>query len=557
MSSKEITLPEVTDKKPGKLFIIISYALALASLIAMLFVPLYNGKMAIQLVLAACDKMLSFLKISVPAFTYGDFFVEQTMRIYESAFILGIAGSTVLALIMLLPVILCKNPRGGKLRCAFAAEMIAFLAVTANVLWDVLKFSGTWENYAILIPFGVIMLVMAAQSIKFKGGLGVAKFIIFLLALATAVTLLDITLFIPALEEPLKSVAGLIGAYNSDVTFVGSMATGITNISELMRICLGRASFADPANIVAFAYQLIPMAIAVLVAGSVFLDVIGLAAGNKTKKNGKPNPHTAWFVVAAIRYSLIIVLIGTMVALSFLVEGFGKVGVYMYLTAALVLITFIVEIIRFCVGKAKVKAYNKEQDRLFKEEAIVLKDDTLVENETEETAETETQTNMFGDEQVVEAQPVEEVSAEEPAENSGEQLSFMDDESVEQEVEEPVDSIIASEEVAVEPVEDTVEEPAVVTQAEDNSFNLFGESQTAEEPESIDPFVDKLTDEERAQFFDIFINRNKGKFSSIPVYQLNGNNADFFPAVFVHINRMRNICSDSLLAKIYKEIGNE
>lgn len=574
MSKKQNALPEATDKKPGKLFIIISYAIALASLLAVLFVPLYNGKMAIQLVWAACDSILSFLEINTPAFAYGSFFVDQSLRVYESAFILGIAVSTVLALIMLFPVIFCKTPQKTNLRCAFAAEFIAFLVVTANVLWEVLKFNGTWNNYAILIPFAVIMVVMATQSIKYKGGLGVAKLIIFILALLTAVTLLDITLFIPALKEPLKSFAGMIGAYNSDVTFVGSTATGISNVSLLLRILIGRGSFVDPANTAAFINQIISMVLVIIVGVSILLDVLGLVIGGKTKKNGEPNPHKAWFIIAAVRYSAIIVLIAAMIALSFLVDGFGKVGIYMYFTAVLVLLTFVAEIIRYCVGKAKVKAYRKEQEIKFKNETIVLEDETLAEegaeNAAEEGAEEGTeesaepaaeegaepateaaaaeQTNLFGDEPVTENEQVEEPVAEEN-ESNDEQLTIMDAQATEE--------VAEAESAEPEAVEEVAEPVTQEESVQDAAFTLFGANQATEESTSIDPFIDKLTDEERAQFYDVFIHRNKGKFATIPAYEINGDNSDFFPSVFVHINRMRNICSDSLLAKIYKEINKD
>lgn len=562
-------LSEKKAKKPGKIFILITYLLALASLIAVLFVPLYNGKMLIQLVWAACENTLLFFKIKAPAFAYGDFFIAQRLSIYECAFILGIAVSTVLALIMLFPVIFCKNPQGAKLRCAFAAEQIAFLVVTANLMWEVLKYNGTWNNFAILIPFGVLLLVMAAQSIKFKGGLGVAKFIIFLLALLTAVTLLDITLFIPALKEPLKSIAGIIGAYDANVTFVGSMVSGVSNIRLLLRILIGKASFVDPANTVAFVYQILPMVLTIVVALSIFLDVIGLVAGNKTKKSGEPNPHKGWFVVAVIRYSLIILLIAAAVVLSFVLKGFGKVGIYMYCTAVLVILTFIVEIIRYCVGKAKVKAYKRMQKEAFNNEKIDIVDNALEEENTAEAVEInqesgDYQTNIFGEEPVA-AQPAAEAVEEQPTETVGEQLSIMNSELAEEPVEEAITEAVPVEEVveevaaapiAVMPVETAPVEEVAEEAAPAPIVTPFGEVADNEE-KSIDPFIDKLTDEERAQFYDVFINRNMGKFSTIPAYEINGNNADFFPAVFVHINRMRNICSDSLLAKIYKEIGKD
>lgn len=559
-ANEEAVQPEVTKKKTGRIFIIVSYVIALASLIAALFVPLFNGKMAFQLIWAAVDRMLAFLGISTPAFAYGDFFVAQSMRIYESALILGIAGSTVLGLIMLLPVILCKKPHAANLRCAYAAEFIAFSFVTACVMWEMLSLHGAWENFAILIPFGVIMLVMAAQSIKFKGGLGVAKFIIFLLAFLTLFTLFNITALITALEEPLKTLSGTLGAYSADVTFIGNLPSGFSYISELVRICLGRSSFADPANTVAFVHEILLMVLVIVVLASVFTDFVGLIAGNKTRKNGEPHPHKGWFVVAAIRYSLIIVLIAAIVTLSFVLDGFGKVGIYMYLTAVFVLLTFIAEIIRYCVAKSKVKAYRKEQEELFRNEKLIIKDEALEEQTTEEetTEETENiQTNMFGDEAAAEAQPVEEVAAEEPVESADEQLSIEDTQPVEEAAVEPVEEVVEAEETAVEPVVPVVPVAEEVAEPVVEESNMFNEAQDAEERESIDPFIDKLTDEERAQFYDVFINRNMGKFSSIPAYELNGDNSDFFPSVFVHINRMRNLCSDSLLAKIYKEIGKD
>ncbi|MGN0812009.1 MAG: hypothetical protein ACI4MQ_00670 [Candidatus Coproplasma sp.] len=591
MRNNEITLPEATDKKPGKLFIIISYVIALASLIAMLFVPLFDGKMLIQYVFVAVEPILTLFKVSIPDSLYGTFFINPSTLLNPTNLETGIMltliyVSVILALIMLIPVIAGKAAKGTNLRCAFAAEYIAFIFILAYVAYEVYLLNTAsmvlggvyidWTNFSMLIPLGVIALVMAAQSIKYKGGLGVAKFIIFLLSLVTLFALFDIVAIIPALEKPLTDISGIIGAYNADVTFIGANFMAIIPFVEL---CEGTLTFAGFDNIPLLINQIISLALPMLLMVSIFLDTIGLIAGSKTKKNGEPNPHKGWFVIAAIRYSLIIVLIAAAVVLSFFLDGFGKVGIYMYFTAVLVLLTFIVEIIRYCVGKSKVKAYKREQDTLFKNETIIIKDDALTEAPAEEvpveeevtqvaqTAETvEEQTNIFGDQPVVEAETVEETAVEEPAESFGQQLTIMDAQTVETEVKaQPVEEVVDAEEVTAEPVEEVIE-PVVVpvveetdTQpvTEDNGFNLFGETQTAQETVSIDPFVDKLTDEERAQFFDVFINRNKGKFSSIPVYQLNGNNSDFFPSVFVHINRMRNLCSDSLLAKIYKEIGND
>ncbi|MGN1061009.1 MAG: hypothetical protein ACI4QN_04675 [Candidatus Coproplasma sp.] len=592
--------PETTAKKPGKLFIILSYTLALISLIAALFVPIFYGKMFIQILLAAVAPIVKLFGVEIPASAYGTFFISGKMPIAQNVIYLGIIVATLLALIMLIPVIAGKARKGTNLRCAFAAEFIAFNFVNAYLIYEMLNFIGTWQDWALLIPLGVIALVMAAQSIKYKGGLGVAKFIIFLLAMLTLFTLFDIVAFIPVLESPFNSLAGLIGAEGA--SFIDANTNGFNFVYFIKYLCDGTFSFADPAQTGLFIRQLMNLIVPAVITISVILDYIGLIAGNKTRKNGEPNPHKGWFVIAAIRYSLIILLIAACVVLSFVLSGFGKVGIYIYLSAIFVLLAFIVEIVRYCVGKSKLKAYKAEQYEIFKNEKLVIQDDSLVENKDEEGLDQpveggEYQTNMFGDEPAVQALPVVDAVEEQPTESVGEQLSILDAQSVDEtvepvvvdaaevEIEDTAEEKTAEETVkaeetpvqeevavkveetpvqAVEAVEtaEEVQEAEVVEEVEPApTVNLFGETieseKAKEEKKSIDPFIDKLTDEERAQFFDVFVNRNQGKFTSIPVYRLNENNADFFPSVFVHINRMRDLCSDSLLAKIYREIGKE
>lgn len=560
-------LSEKKAKKPGKIFVILSYTLALASLIAALFVPLFGGKMFIQYVLMAVTPILSVFGVAIPNSIYGEFFINIPCSLTVGIMLTLIYISVVLALIMLIPVIAGKAAKGTNLRCAFAAEYIAFIFILAYVAWEVLEGdAASWSDFSLLIPLGVIMLVMAAQSIKYKGGLGVAKFIIFLLSLVTLFTLFDIVALVPVLEAPLTTISGIIKAYSEDVTFLGEYNIALI---PFIGLCNGLFAFVGFGDIPAAIFQLISLVLPMLLMVSIFLDTISLISGKKTKANGAPNPQKGWFVVAAIRYSLIILLIAAAVVLSFVLKGFGQVGIYLYLTAVLVILTFIVEIIRYCVGKSKVKAYKRMQKEAFNNEKIDIVDNALEEENTAEAVEInqesgDYQTNIFGEEPVA-AQPAAEAVEEQPIETVGEQLSIMDSELAEEPVEEataeavPVEEVVeevAAAPIAVMPVETAPVEEVAEEAAPAPIITPFGEVADNEE-KSIDPFIDKLTDEERAQFYDVFINRNMGKFSTIPAYEINGNNADFFPAVFVHINRMRNICSDSLLAKIYKEIGKD
>lgn len=70
-----------------------------------------------------------------------------------------------------------------------------------------------------------------------------------------------------------------------------------------------------------------------------------------------------------------------------------------------------------------------------------------------------------------------------------------------------------------------------------------------------DEFMDTLTDKEKVEFVEVFLKKSKGAVNGVPEYCIKGDNSDFFPAVFVHINRYRDKLSDTLMSKMYKQLG--
>lgn len=600
MKGKEKQLPGLTeaangadapvkkDKKPGKLFIILSYALVLAGLIAAFFVPLYGGEMLAKYLLAAVGNI-----IEIPSSAYGTFFIRDTgLMLYEWVLILALAVSLVLALILLIPVIAGKPAKRTNLKCAFAGEFIAFiftLAFAVCELYDYTVAAGVegkveWANFATLIPLGLAILVMAAQSIKYKGWLGTVKFIAFLLALLTLFTLFDIAAIIPALESPLLSISEMLGASKNKLTFMGVYPNGLSGLYEIIMLYENTDYLlAEGLQTAELVSRILFAVISILVVLSVITDLLALVVGNKVrqkakgdKKSGVPLTHKGRFVFALVRYILIVLLIVAAVLLGTFLDGSWKAGLYMYFTAVVVILSLIVEVIRYCVAKSKLKKYNAEQKRLFDTEKLIIVDPAL--QTAEENAaviagqpiEENAQLNFLGENTVMVQTPVEEPAEEQLSEDNGEQLTITEV----QPVEEPAEEVVFEEQTApvapVAPVEVAEEQPAPVEVAEaaEESFPVYmaPEEQTVEEEQPvqaaaeqeirhIDPFVDKLTDSERAEFFDVFVNRNKGKIGTVPVYELNGNNSAFFPSVFVHINRTREMCSDSLLNKIYGEIG--
>lgn len=580
MKGKEKQLPETEavngadspvkkDKKPGKLFIILSYALVLAGLIAAFFVPLYGGEMLIKYLLAAVSNI-----IEIPSSAYGTFFIQDTgLMLYEWVLILALAVSLVLALILLIPVIAGKADKRTNLKCAFAAEFIAFIITLAFAVCELYVYTGEWSNFATLIPLGIALLVMAAQSIKYKGWLGTVKFIVFLLALLTLFTLIDIVAIIPALESPFLSLSEMLGASKETVAYMGAYPNGLSGLYKIIMLYENTDYLLEKGIQTAeLVSRILFSVISILVVLSVFTDLLGLVVGNKVrqkakgdKKLGAPLTHKGWFVFALVRYILIVLLIVAAVLLGLFLSGSWKAGLYMYFTAIAVILALIVEVIRYCVAKSKLKKYEEQQKLLFNTEKIII-DDPALNYVTpydsavvaERRSEQDVQINFLGEDAEIVTEPVEETEETQLAEDNGEQLTIAEVQSAEEPVVSP-----AEETPAEEPVADK-EEQSVPVGENAPLFIPFGEETKAEEQTTqadagqeirhIDPFIDKLNDAERAEFFDIFVNRNKGKIGTIPVYEINGDNTSFFPSVFVHINRTRDLCSDTLLTKIYNEI---
>ena len=154
------------------------------------------------------------------------------------------------------------------------------------------------------------------------------------------------------------------------------------------------------------------------------------------------------------------------------------------------------------------------------------------------------------------AETAEETKAEEPAEQAPA--------TEETKAEEPAEQAPATEETkAEEPAEETpateetnAEEPAEETPAteETNAEEPAEETPTTEETSAEEPaedaFIALLTEEEKAQFTDLYINKSVS-MPGIPDYAVGGNNKKFFNKVFIYIGQYRQNIPDELLAKMY------
>lgn len=69
----------------------------------------------------------------------------------------------------------------------------------------------------------------------------------------------------------------------------------------------------------------------------------------------------------------------------------------------------------------------------------------------------------------------------------------------------------------------------------------------------LDDFIKKLSNDERIEFAKIFLEKNNPDLSPIPDYEVGGNNAKFFSNVMIYYARVRDLVTEGLMNKMYKE----
>lgn len=70
-----------------------------------------------------------------------------------------------------------------------------------------------------------------------------------------------------------------------------------------------------------------------------------------------------------------------------------------------------------------------------------------------------------------------------------------------------------------------------------------------------DPFFNSLSNDEKKEFGDLFIGLVHGNFG-LPVYEIGGNNEEFFRHFFVYLGKIRPYISTGMLEKIYNYINH-
>lgn len=557
--SVDSSAKEKKKNKTRKVIATTTYFIALLCLLAGLFVPLFNCvdgvEMPERMMFRYLPSMFNgifgkeVIKIS------GDYFLP--FHFIDGKFdfmsLVGVlyAVVCVIALIMLIPVLLGSKKKNTSARCALGVEVLAMLVTLTYIAYKayflVSEHVLEWTDYNFLIAFGGVLLMAIIQTVSSKGGIGVSKVIGLVLTVIAVIALLDITLFIPKLADPLGDKAGLLILNVGEGEAAGAML-GTTGIAMLLDAKGTGENFkllfelykADKKLGVNFLLEIFVevfvIAIVLLTVVNLVFDVIGLSTGKKYKKDRSPCKNGASNTFALVRYILTFLFALTIILIAFLAKDFQyKVGIYLWVFAGILLVSIINAAVRTAVDNARYKkgalapTAEAQQRMVLSDPAFAAQPLPVAEEFEEPVQEAEA---------AYEPLPVvDDTPAYEP-------LPVVDDTPAY----EPLPVVQAEEETApvVEPLSAPLEQPEEPEEVTRTVYIYGG---------ATDEFMDTLTDNEKVEFVELFLKKSKGTVNGVPDYQIDGDNSDFFPAVFVHINRYRNIVSDALMTKMYKQLG--
>lgn len=571
--------------KKKKLAVVLTYVVAFLCIWAGLLAPLYNmgaadvmDKMLLRYIPAQLNNLVApftkkALLTDLPWFIGND--ALATSFDAEALILVLYALTGVLSLIMLIPVCAGKKENNTYLRCAFSVEIIAMILSAAYVITRTYNFVSAgvfgWLDYNMFIVLGGTLIMACMQAIITKGGMGVSRTLVLVFSLLSAICILDLSMYVPQLVGPLGKFSTTVKG-GETANFIGGEAVmnglGLLGLYEIVQITDIIALFSGM-SVTGIIFEILVILIVAMVILNLVSDIIGISSGKLLNDKGMPNKHRSYNTYALVRYILTFLLVVALIVLSFVSEDISA-GLYLYFLAVFAVALFICAIIRTARDDMKVKnAIEAEEkalhvadvdildDQFVFEDPILVQDDTvapeepvilydedvhyIVDSPAEPVYE---QPNLFGEPEHYEEQtyaPHEEIYEEsytqpyeEPVQNVYTDLDFSTFDNEETETSD-------GEQLALD---DPLLAPAAPVPS--TVFVYGGDT---------DEFMETLTDAEKIEFVQVFLKKSKGSVRGIPDYKINGDNDDFFPAVFVFINRVRPIVSDNLLGKIYKQLG--
>lgn len=625
--------------KSKKLTVLITYIITVLCLLAGLLVPLFNwgyGSLTDRMLLKwlpsmVNDVLMPFAKKQVvPALPW---FVSTETSVFNLASLAGVlyALLTVVSLFMIIPVCLGKKEKKTSVKCALAIEICALLISALFIAYITFRNVSygadpeerfVWNHYNMYLPFGAALITAIIQSVLYKGSIGVSKTFGIVLSVLALITMLDVTVFIPALYTPLNNLT--VKTNNLSATFVGGISLltgiGIDGIAVLYHIKHMTGTMFGNGAAVGTVYVLV-IALAVLTVFNGVCDAIGIATGRKLKKNGDPCRNFGANLFDLIRFAVTFTFALILVLITVFMKEFVP-GLFLCAFTVVALFQLLNALIRLLVANSRYKKAAAETDALETTlDTPAVADPEFVPQPADEPVYAQPVYEQPAYEQPANSQPAYEQPAydqpvyDQPADSQPiyEQQSF-EQPSYEQPVyEDPVydesandqplygqspyeqpsfdrsaynrsayerpsydrSSLYRQPDYEQPTFDDLTEDEPEINEAETKPEPAPAPAPAAAEqpapapapapapvPDTIyvyggdtDEFMDTLTDKEKVEFVEVFLKKSKGAVNGVPEYCIKGDNSDFFPAVFVHINRYRDKLSDTLMSKMYKQLG--
>lgn len=497
-----------SSHKPSKWAALVTYVIALVCLLLGFLVPLGEAEvitdnmLVMQLMDALSKATLGVLPIPAWGATLSSGYSIKVnyfgMFEYNVGALLVVlyAVVTVAALIGLIPVIASKKKSGTALKTASLIECIAIIPLLSLVLMQ--TYLGQFA-YALLIAFGGTLLTLIVQAFVYKKGSGLIKFILFLLsAIATLFCVFNVAQYIPVLKD-LELLGGLTsGLYGGEVEGAAGIAALLTG---------DFAAILGNGEVTVMIINIATLAASVLILLNLLLDVFGL--GKKTRK--------FMLISNLVRYSLEVVAVLLIFIMTFFTEGATQLGLLMIALLAIAILQLVINIIRLV-------AFGKHR----KKDKKPVKKDELTEDETAEGEEDKKESGK-------------KLSKKEQKRLAKEEIKAVKEKEAEEKK--------AAKEQAAEEKKAAKEQknaPAVEEHAQAGYLVYNGPTDT---------FINKLTNAEKTEFFNVFLERNVVSIPNIPQYVPGGKNEKFFSAVFIYFGKIRDYVSDGLLNKLYEQIN--
>jgi hypothetical protein len=515
--------PSKTGKRNAinKGMIVGSYIIALLCLWAGLLVPAYGtggelvDRMLIFYIPDTINKIVGRQLINWNMTrTFTETYAKTVfgLQINLLAYALAVyAFFAVLGIPMLIPVLCGSRKRKTSLVFAGIVEVPAALALELYVMFFSAGSQDAFINYGALVAMGGVLLMLACQCIASKhGALGIYKVWMYILSALGVLALADITVVMEIFTTPFAKLADLL---KSSVGFIGTtigfyyLSDCILNVNQIGTIIAGMSALGK-------AMAILAMVTAALVTLNMIFDTLALGAGAKYDKKGNEKHNHASKRFELIRYLLQLICAILTVILAMLAKE--TVGIYLYAIVVISFLQFIAAVIRLARRVPEAQEDYYEEDSKAAAKATVKLEESPEEESLDATEEQTTVAPVY-------------VYQDTAADSVDEELSKEQKKQLKKE--EAMNKKLAKEEAK---------------KAEDKP-KYDGPT---------DDFIETLDDDQKFEFKDTFLDKNKGTISGLPDYQVGEENKDFYENFFIYLGSLHKTVSDGLLQKVYQRATN-